>query len=361
VRPLKHALRSQTFVTLADAAVAVAVAFAVALLIVAISGESASEAASTFVEGAFGSTTSFEDTLNVMVPLVLIALAWIIATTANQINLGLEGQILLGGIFATLAGTEISGLPGVIHLPLALLAGVLGGALWAAIPALLSVYRRVPELLSTFMLNFVALLTVSWLIRGPMQDETNATLLQSAPVDLSATWPRVGTSQLSWDFVLVPLGVAIVAFVLARTTVGFRLNLLGANPDAAREAGVATTRLGAGSLIVSGGIAGLVGACLILASFGGVLTDGFSNNYGFIGIVVALLARNSPIGVLAAGLLFAALQQGGGLVETRIGVSSSLVEITQGVVIVILAGSALFLGRLGIKRLALARPLTEER
>jgi ABC-type uncharacterized transport system permease subunit len=357
---MKRVLRSPAVVTLVGSAVSVAVAFAVALLIVALSGESAGEAASAFVEGAFGSDSAAQQTLNVMVPLVLIALAWIVASSANQINLGLEGQIVLGGIFATLAGTEITGLSGVFHLPLALGAGALGGALWAAIPALLSVYRRVPELLSTFMLNFVALLAVAWLIRGPMQDETMATLLQSAPIELSATWPRVGTTQLSWDFVLVPIGVAIVAFVLARTTLGFRLKLLGANPGAALEAGVATTRLGAGSLVVSGGIAGLVGACLILASVGGVLTDGFSNNYGFIGIVVALLARNSPIGVLASGLLFAALQQGGGLVETRVGVSSSLVEITQGVVIVILAGAGLFLGRLGINRLALARPLSDE-
>jgi ABC-type uncharacterized transport system permease subunit len=352
-------LRSDAVGTLAGSGVAVAIAFAVALLIVGLSGESMSETANTFVEGAFGSGTATEGTLNVMVPLVLIGLAWIIASSANQINLGLEGQILIGGIFATLAGTEITGLPQLIHLPLALLAGVLGGALYAAIPALLSVYRRVPELLSTFMLNFVALLAVSWLIRGPMQDPTTSSLLQSSPVELSASWSRVGTSTLSWDFILVPLGVAIVAFILAWTTLGFRLKLVGANREAATEAGVATIRLGAGALVVSGAIAGLVGACLILASTGGVLTDGFSNNYGFLGIVVALLARNSPVGCLAAGLLFAALQQGGGLVETRIGVSSSLVEITQGTVIIILAGSVLFLGRLGRRRIALARPLTE--
>jgi general nucleoside transport system permease protein len=353
-------LRSETFATFAGSTLAAAFALAVALLIVALSGESASEAANAFFEGAFGSSDATLATLNVMVPLALIGLAWIIASSANQINLGLEGQILVGGIFATLAGTEITGLPQAIHLPLALAAGALGGALYAGIPALLSVYRNVPELLSTFMLNFVAILAVSWLVRGPLQDPTTSFLLQSSPVELSASWPRVGTSQLSWDIILVPMGVAIVALVLARTTLGFRLKLLGANPDAAREAGVATVRLGAGALIVSGAIAGLVGASLILASTGGVLTDGFSNNYGFLGIAVALLARNSPVGCVAAALLFAGLQQGGGLVETRIGVSSSLVAVTQGVVIIILAGSALFLGRFWPQRLSLGRPLAVE-
>jgi general nucleoside transport system permease protein len=351
------ALRGEALATLAGSILAAALGLAVGLLIVALSGESAGEAADAFLEGAFGSSAATEATLNVMVPLVLVGLAWIVASSAHQINLGLEGQIIMGGIFATLAGTEITGLPGAIHLPLALAAGAVGGGLYAAIPALLSVYRNVSELLSTFMLNFVAILAVAWLVRGPMQDPTSSFVLQSSPVDLSATWPRVGTSQLSWDVILVPIGVAVLAFVLARTTLGFRLSLLGANPDAAKEAGVAAVRLGAGALVVSGGIAGVVGASLILASTGGVLTDGFSNNYGFIGIAVALLARNSALGCVAAALLFAGLQQGGGLVETRIGVSSSLVEVTQGVVIVIIAGSALFLGRLWPRRVALGRPL----
>lgn len=354
------ARRRDALVTFAGSALSVAVALAVGLAIVVVSGQSAGETAAAFVDGAFGSAAATEATLNVMVPLVLIGLAWIIASSANQINLGLEGQILIGGIFATVVGVELTGLAGAIHLPLTLAAGALGGACYAAIPALLSVYRRVPELLSTFMLNFVALLAVAWLVRGPLQDPTSASLLQSSPVEASARWPLLAGGPLSWSFVLVPVGAALLAFVLTRTTLGFRLRLLGANPDAATGAGIATTRLGAESLVTSGAIAGLVGATLIVASLGGALTDGFSNNYGFLGIAVALLARGSPAGCLAAGLLFAALQQGGGLVETRVGVSTALVDITQGIVIVILAGSAVLLGRLGLRRLAFARPLEPE-
>jgi ABC-type uncharacterized transport system permease subunit len=348
---LRSIFRSESFGAVVSSVLAVVVAFAVSLLIVWISGYSVSETAHAFIDGAFGDSSATEATLGVMVPLTLIGLAWILASSANQINLGLEGQILIGGVFATIVGTKITGLPAAVHLPLALAAGALGGALWASIPALLSVYRRVSELLSTFMLNFVAALAVAWLVSGPLEDPSGFTLLQSAPVELSASWPRVGTSQLTWDIVLVPLGVLALTLLLSWTALGFRINLLGANPQTARETGVETRWLGAGALISSGAIAGVVGASLILASIGGTLAAGFSNNYGFLGIAVALVARNSPVGCILSGLLFAALQQGGGLIETRVGLPSSLVVITQGLVIIILAGSALFWGRRGIGRL----------
>lgn len=339
--------------------VAALVAFALSPAIVALAGHSVVDTATAFYEGSFGLEGAGEATLKVAVPLVLIGIAWIVAISANQINLGLEGQILAGGVGATLVGLKVTGIPQPVHLPLAVCAGALGGAAWAGIAAWLSVRRGVSELLSTFMLNFVALLAVSWLVRGSLQDPTSTSLLQTTPVELSASWPRI-SAGLTWDIVLVPLAAVVLTLIQRRTTAGFRLRLLTANPDAARDAGVPTVKVGALALLTSGAIAGVVGSSLILASTGGVMTDGFSNNYGFLGIAVALLARNSPLGCIAAGLLFAALQQGGGLVETRVGVPSALVQITQGVVIVVLAASAFLVarggrfGRLGGRRLALA-------
>lgn len=131
----------------------------------------------------------------------------------------------------------------------------------------------------------------------------------------------------------------------AWTTVGFRLRLTGASEETARYAGTRTVRVGALAIVASGAIAGLVGSSLILGSESGVMADGFSANYGFDGIVAALLARNSPAGCIPAALLFAALRQGGGLMEARVDVSSSLVLITQGLVVVLLAGSPLLLSR----------------
>jgi ABC-type uncharacterized transport system permease subunit len=328
------------------------------LAIVALTGHSIGASASAFLEGAFGSRDQVAATVSVMIPLVLVGLAWILASSARQINLGLEGQILAGGICTTLAGVELEGLPQALHVPAAVAAGAVGGALWAGLPALMYVRRDVSVLLSSFLLNFVALLLVSWLIRGPMQNPAGIVRLESAPVALSAQWPRLGTTTLAWDVLYIPIAVVVLMFVQRWTTVGFRLRLVSANEEAARHAGIPTRRLGALALIVSGAIAGVAGSALILDSFGGTMTDGFSSGYGFIGIAVALLARNSPAGCIVAALLFAALQQGGGLLETRVGVSAAVVDVTQGLVIVLVAGSAWLLLRLGLRRRPLA-PLPE--
>ena len=328
----------------------VAVAIGISLVVVQLAGHSLSASANALVSGAFGNSQAWAGTLEVTVPLVLIGLAWILATSARQVNLGLEGQILAGGICATVVGIYAPSLPQAVHLPLAILAGAAGGALYAALPAMLSLRRHVSVILSTFMLNFVAVLIVNWLIRGPLQDPTSSSLLQTKPVALSASWPLLGTSGLTWDIIFIPLAVVLMVFVQRRTTIGFRLRLINANEDAARHAGVRTERVGALALMASGAIAGVVGSSLILASAGGVMTDDFSSNYGFIGIAVALVARNSPVGCVAAGLLFAALQQGGGLMETRVGVPATLVEVTQGLVIVLLAGTGFLLARAGSRR-----------
>jgi ABC-type uncharacterized transport system permease subunit len=323
----------------ASLAVAVA-ALLVSLIVVALTGNSAVETAQAFWDGAFGGTDAIAATASVMIPLILVGLAWIIASSARQLNLGLEGQILAGGIGASIAGANIEGLPQAVHLPIAVLAGALGGAAWAAIPAVLHVTRQVSVLLSSFLLNFVALLLVAWLIRGPLQNQAGVALLESTPVELSAAWPRIGTTALTWGVLLVPLAVAALVFVQRLTTSGYRLRLISANEHAARHVGVATARMGAAALIASGALAGIAGSSIILDSPTGSMTDGFSAGYGYIGIAVALLARGSAVGTVAAALLFAALEQGGALMESRIGVSSALVDVTQGFVVVLVAGSA---------------------
>jgi general nucleoside transport system permease protein len=342
--PLRRAVLG-AWPVVASFVVAVA-ALLLSLIVVALTGNSAVEATEAFFDGAFGGTDALAGTASVMVPLILVGLAWIIASSARQLNLGLEGQILAGGIGASIAGANIEGLPQAVHLPIAVLAGAMGGAAWAAIPAVLHATRQVSVLLSSFLLNFVALLLVAWLIRGPLQNEAGVALLESAPVELSATWPRIGTTALTWGVLLVPLAVALLVFVQRRTTSGYRLRLISANEHAARHAGVATARIGATALIASGALAGIAGSSIILDSPTGSMTDGFSAGYGFIGIAVALLARGSAVGAIPAALLFAALEQGGGLMEVRIGVSSALVDVTQGFVVVLVAAAAWMVPRL---------------
>jgi simple sugar transport system permease protein len=214
------------------------------------------------------------------------------------------------------------------------------------VPALLYVWREVSVLLSSFMLNFVALLLVAYLIRGPLQNGEGLGLIESAPIPADTLWPHIGgSSHLRWDVMLIPLAVAAIVFIQRATTVGFRLRLLGGNEHAARRVGISTGRLSASTMIASGALAGLAASSLLLDSLTGSLNDGFSSGYGFLGIAVALLARNNPIGCIASALLFAAMQQGGSQVETQVGLPSASVEVAQGLVIILVALSAWLLAR----------------
>ena len=328
------------------------VALALALVVVAAGGNSVSDTISAYYNGAFGDSDAINATISVMIPLILVALGWIVASSARQINLGLEGQILAGGTCATVVGVNFHDMPQALHLPLAVLAGALGGALWAAIPAVLYLTRNVSVLLSSFLLNFVAGLLVAYLVRGPLKDPAGLGLIASKPVALDSQWPKVGETMLTWDWVLVPIFVIGLLIVQRRTTVGFRLRLISANEEAARNAGVRTRSLGARSLLVSGAFAGIAGSSLILDSFSGTMVDNFSANYGFIGIAVALLARGNPVGCIASALLFAALEQGGGLAQSRVGVPSAAIDVTNGLVIIFIAASAFLLYRIVARRAA---------
>ena len=326
-------------VSLAVSTVVVFVAIGACLLVIALAGKAPGASASALWQGAFGGRQEIAGTLEKTVPLALVALGWIVAYTASRLNVGFEGQIVVGGILAALVGLHLSGLPTIFHLPLAIAAGVVGGAAWAGIAALLWAKRDVNEIISTLLLNFVAFQLLGWLIRGPLQEPERSNA-ESSPVVSTARWPALlSHTPLAWDILLVAFAVVAVAFVLRQTTFGFRLRLTGANEHAARYAGVDVTRIGIYSLVVSGAMAGLAGSSLLLSGESGTLADNFSANYGFDGIVVALIARNSPYGVIPAALLLAALRQGGAQLEAEVGVSSALVQVIQGVVIVLLAGT----------------------
>ncbi|MCC6338693.1 MAG: ABC transporter permease [Acidimicrobiia bacterium] len=320
---------------------------AISMGVIAVSGNDPVAAMRALWDGAFGGRTQIAGTLSKMIPLMLVALGWIVAYRARRVSIGFEGQILAGGILATWVGLSFSSLPMVIHLPLAVLAGVVGGALWAGIAAVLWARRSVNEIISTLLLNLIAIQIVNWLVRGPFQESTG-TFPRSGPIAPSARWPElIEHTPLSWDFPLALATVFGIWFVLKRTTFGFRLQFTGANEEAARYGGIDTRSVTVIALVVSGALAGLAGSSLLLGGESRSMSDNFSANYGFEGIVVALLARNHPIACIPAALLFALLRQGGGLMEARVGVPSSVVMITQGLVILLVAGSGFLLDQRG--------------
>ena len=323
----------------------VVAALIVAAIVLELAGAPPVDALKALLSGSVGGRIQLARTLSFLLPLVLIALAWTMAFETKRINLGLEGQIIVGGIVATLLGLHISGLPTVAHIGIATAGAAIAGALYAGVAAWLWAKRDVNEIISTLMLTLIAAEVLSRLVRGPMQ-EPGVVFPRSSEVADSAQWGTiVANSALTWDVLLVPVAVVAVAVLRHRTTFGLTLRITGANATAARHAGIKTVRVNAAALILSGAIAGVVGASLILGGETGRMGDGFSAGFGFEGIVVALVARNNPFGAVPAALLFAILDSGSGLMETRVGVASELVYITQGLVILFVAGTAYLYNR----------------
>ncbi|GAA2631243.1 ABC transporter permease [Paractinoplanes durhamensis] len=324
-----------------------AAALVVAALLLLVIGVSPVDAASAFWSGTFGSPTNAGTTLTQAVPLFLVALGWIVADKAGRMHVGFPGQVVTGGCAAAAVGLHSGGLPGVVAVVLCALAGIAGGALWAGIVAWLWASRGVLEIVSSLLLNLVALQTLAWLVRGPLQGSLDRQP-QSANFPASALWPAVESvpgRTLSYDVILLPLLAAGLIWVFARTTFGFELRASGGNLEAARWSGINPVRQGVTAIVISGGLAGLAGAALLFAGSAPWLSEGFEAGIGFNGIAVALLARNSPVGAILTAIVFSSLNVGGTSLQALLDVPSSLASVLQGAVIVLVLVAAVLAHR----------------
>jgi simple sugar transport system permease protein len=336
-------LRSPRAVAVATSVFAIVVGLAISLAVIAASGVSATESARALVEGAFGGSDQVAATVARMIPLAIVALAWIASYSGGLFSIGFQGQIIAGGICAVVVALMVPA-PAGLHLLLGILAGVAAGVVWAGIAALLWARRGVNEIVSTLMLNFIAIYILSWVVLNPLKTDAVPDPITD-PIPKSARWPElVEGTGLNFDLLLLPFLVVGLWLLLNKTTYGFRLRLSAANEPAARAAGVHTVRVRSAAFLLSGALAGLVGTSLVLGSQTHSMSDGFEGTYGYEGIAVALVALNSPLAVIPSALLFSALHQGGVLMEVRLNISSSLVLMTQGIVIVLVTGAA-FLSR----------------
>jgi simple sugar transport system permease protein len=326
-------------VGLSASLLAIVLALAVSIVVIALFGTDPQAAARSLWQGAFGSRQQFAATLVYVTPLSLVALGWIVVVAVGRVSIGFDGQIVMAGVAATWVGVNFTSWPSAAHLALAVALAVVAGALWAGIAAYLWAARGVNEIISTLLLNFVAARVLGWMIRGPLQEPTGG-FAQSSPIEPSAKWPNLlsGTT-LTCSFLLAVVLVIAARPFLQTTRFGYQMRLTGANDEVARRVGISTRRVTVLALILSGALAGIAGSSLMLGGQSGVLTDGFNQELGFYGIIVALLARNSPWGVLPAALLIAALLQGGPFMQAQVGVSAALVALTQGLVVVFVAGS----------------------
>ena len=274
-------------------------------------------------------------------PLILTGLSVALAFRVGLFNIGAEGQLYLGALFAVSAGFLITGLPWFIHLPIAILAGFIGGALWGFIPGILKARTGAHEVIVTIMLNFVAYNLIGWALRTELvQREGRSDQISKIAEPTAALVPIVQGLRANWGIVVAILAAVAVWWLLFRSTKGFEFRAVGFNPRAARYAGISITRSTVMSMAIAGGLAGLAGAAVLLGG-SRTLSPGFSPGYGFDGIVVALVGNTRPLGVVAAAFLFGALRAGATPMQSATGTPIDIVVVIQALVIMFIAAPAL--------------------
>ena len=292
-------------------------------------------------KGAFGSGPNFTETLVKAIPLMLTGLGVLIAFRLKFWNIGAEGQLTLGGIAAS--WVALFGSPYLapwMVLPVAILMGMLAGAIWAGIPALLKVRLKVDEVLTTLMLNYVAILLAEHLYYGPWRDPQGFGFPGTPPFPDSAWLPRIaGRAHLGLIFACVL--AFVIWFILNRTRWGFELQVIGNNPAAAQTQGIKIALNIMIALLLAGALAGLAGACEVTA-ISRRLQQGLSIGYGYTAIIVAWLAQLNPLAAVFVAILIAALLVGGDQVQMMMGLPAAMGLVVQGMLLFPLLAGSLF-------------------
>lgn len=274
-------------------------------------------------------------------PLIFTGLAVALAFRVGLFNIGGEGQFLLGATFACIVGFSFTGLPWFVHMPLAVVAGFVGGALWGLVPGILKARTGAHEVIVTIMMNYIAGLLIVWALKTPLlQREGRSDPISKVVEDTAWLAPLVNGLRVHWGLVIGLVAAVVVSWLLFRSIKGFEFRAVGLNPSAARYAGISIAWSTTLSMVIAGGLAGLGGAAVMLGQAHN-LTPGFSGGYGFTGIAVALIGANRPGGVVAAAILFGALKAGSTPMQAATGTPVDIVVVIQSLVILFIAAPAL--------------------
>lgn len=276
------------------------------------------------------------ESLTAATPYIFAGLAVGLGFKAGLFNIGAEGQFFIGSLGAAFVGYSLVGWPWYLHLPLAILGGFLAGAVWGAIPGWLKAKTGGHEVVNTIMMNYIAYRLSDWLINGPMKAPGFRPV--TPHIQASAALPRFFGDPLRFNvgFFLALIVAGLVFWLLTKTTIGFTIRTVGANPDAARYSGMSITRTIVLAMTLSGGLAGLAGASQVL----GVdywVGQGFSAGYGFDAIAVALIGKSHPFGIVLAALLWGFLRSGATRMQSLAGIPIDIISIIQALVIVFVA------------------------
>ena len=285
-------------------------------------------------EGAFGSVNSLVNTLVNASPLILAGLAVGIGFKGGLFNIGAQGQFLVGALTSTMVAIALNGASPFVAVPLSLLAGMAGGLAWGFLPGALKAFTGAHEVVTTIMLNFVAIHLVSWVISDPLRG-ANVTFARTDEI-VAAALPTVVGRNGHLGLLLAALAVPLAWWLLFRSTIGFEIRTVGANPDAARYAGMNPRWITILTMSLCGLLAGVAGSTEILGEVR-YLPASYGTTVGFDAIAVALLGRAHPVGILFAGLLFGAMQAGQGLMQAQAEVPVQMVSVLQAVILFFLA------------------------
>jgi len=307
--------------------IAVSLAVIIGAVLLLISGVNPLTAYAALIKGSFGSAKYLQRTFEKTTPLIFSGLAVAFAFKAGLFNIGAQGQLLFGAITSAFIGFSIQGLPPALHIPLALLGGGLAGTFYGFIPGMLRSFTGAHEVITTIMLNYIAINLTDYLADGPWKDMSPGNIVSRTPrIMESADIPFLG--PLPVGFLIAILAAFIIWYILNRTNLGFEIRTVGLNPYAARYAGMRVKLLLVLTMMISGLLAGLGGA----VETQGVVhryQPGFNIGLGFDGITIALLGRTSPLGVIPAALLIGAMKAGGNVMQFEAKVPHEIIDVIQ--------------------------------
>lgn len=319
--------------------VAVLLAVLIGAILLIISGANPLQAYGALLKGSFGTATALGRTLEKATPLIFSGLAVAFAFKAGMFNIGAQGQLLFGAITAAFIGFSIHGLPAFIHMPLALIGGAVAGGLYGVIPGALKAYRAAHEVITTIMLNYIAINITDYLADGPWKDTTPGNIVARTPViEASASIGKLGPVPIG--FIIAILVAFIVWWLLWKTTVGFEIRMVGLNPDAARYAGIKVARTLILTMVISAILAG-VGGAIETQGVVGRFQPGFNTGLGFDGITVAMLGKTHPFGTIPAAMLVGAMKAGSSEMQFTSGVAKEITDVIQALILFFVAADVI--------------------
>lgn len=318
---------------------AIGIAILVGALFILLSGESPIEAYGALLKGALGSPKSIANTISKSIPLAFTGLAVALGSRCGMLNIGAEGQLHAGAMAAVLTALSLSAFPAPIVLIVSIIAGILAGMIVGGISGFFKARLNTNEVIVAIMLNYICTLFTSWLVNGPVKSDGSTAQTEVLPegVWLGRLIPK--TQLTTALFILIAVAILMYIF-LWKTSVGYQLRAVGANPSAAGTAGIRVKTYMIMAMVLSGGLAALAGITEVFGKYHRFI-EGFSPSFGFTGIAVAILGRNHPAGVLLTALLFGIMDMGALRMSRVTDVSTNMVTVVQSLVILLVAAPEL--------------------